>query len=65
MISHANLVDKKKEDAEIKTLTIFALVGLVLAVGSAHPFGDKKGETLDNAELQDITNDFQAEDTER
>ena len=51
MISHANLVDKKKEDAEIKTLTILALVGLVLAVGLAHPFGEENGETLDNAEL--------------
>jgi len=49
----------------MKTLIILALVGLVLAAGSAHPFGEENGETLDNAELQDITNDFQAEDTER
>ena len=49
----------------MKTLIILALVGLLLAVGSAHPFGEENGETLDNAELQDITNDFQAEDTER
>jgi len=49
----------------MKKLIILALVGLLLAVGSAHPFGEENGETLDNAELQDITNDFQAEDTER
>ena len=55
----------KQEDAEMKTLIILALVGLVLAAGSAHPFRKENGETLDNAELQDITNEFQAEDTER
>ena len=55
----------KQEDAEMKTPTILALVGLVLAVGSAHPFGEENGETLENAELQDITNDFRAEDKER
>ena len=58
-------MNQKEEDAEMKTLIILALVGLVLAAGSAHPFGEENGETLDNAELQDITNDFQAEDTER
>ena len=58
-------MNEKQEDAEMKTLIILALVGLVLAVGSAHPFGEENGETLDNAELQDIKNDFQAEDTER
>ena len=49
----------------MKTLIILALVGLLLAVGSAHLSGEENGKTLDNAELQDITNDFQAEDTER
>ena len=58
-------MNEKQEDAEMKTLIILALVGLVLAVGSAHPFGEENGETLDNAELQDIKNDFQAEDTQR
>jgi len=45
----------------MKTLIILTLVGLVLAVGSAHPFSKEKSEGLDNAELQDIANDFQAE----
>ena len=43
----------------MKTLIILAVVGLVLAAGSAHPFSEDKGVAPINAELQDITNGFQ------
>jgi len=49
----------------MKTLIILALVGLVLPVGSTQPFSEEREAGLDNAELQDLTNDFQAENTKR
>ena len=55
----------KQEDAEMKTLIILAVVGLVLAAGSAHLFGEDKGVAPINAELQDITNGFQDKNGKR
>jgi len=39
----------------MKTLIILALVGLVLALGSAHPFFEDKGVAPINAELKTKT----------
>ena len=49
----------------MKTLIILALVGLVLAVGSVHPFIEDKGVAPINAELKDITNGFQDKNVKR
>ena len=49
----------------IRDRIILAVVGLVLAVGSAHPFGEDKGVASINAELQDITNGFQDKNGKR
>ena len=49
----------------MKTLYFLALIGFVLAVGSAIPLSEEKAEALDNAEVKEIANDHQAEDTAR
>ena len=48
----------------MKTLILLALVGYALAFSLALPFNENAEKTINNYEMNEIANDFQAEQRE-